>query len=138
MTFNQPWHAIQHHLGEKDQHRENSSRLAISNGFITATGSGEHQESAVIRFGCVFVERPAVAYGWSIDGDLLEENQFPRVSAGVYGWDRDQKGRYLGAFVMVTVDIPTGLVEDLSYDIDIDFTFSGIAIKDIPDYLLDD
>lgn len=137
MTFNAPWHAIQGHLAGKEQTRENSARLAVSQGFLTTTGSGERQEAERVPFGCVFAEAPAVAFGWSMDGDELVDGQFPRVSAGVYGWDTDQKGHYLGAYIMVTVDVPTG-AEEPEYGLNLFFTFTGTAIKDIPDYLLDE
>lgn len=138
MTFNQPWHAIQGHYEEQAQHKENSARLAFANGFLSVSGAGEQQIEDSVRFGCVFAEKPSVATGWSIDGDALFEGQFPRISAGVCGWDTNQNGHYVGAFIMVTVDIPVGAEEDLSYDLSLDFTFAGIAIKNVPDYLLDE
>lgn len=114
-----------------DQVRENSSRHAWSYATLKTSGTGEVLHTTVVPLDCTFIERPKVAHGWSMDGDILIPGLYPQVSAGVWKWQQDRREFYIGAYVVFTID------GDQSYDILHDFTFCGIAMKDIPDYLVE-
>lgn len=115
----------------QEQVRENSSRQAWSYATLKTTGTGEVLHKTVVPFDCTFIERPRVAYGFHMDGDALIPGLYPVCSAGVWKWQQDRREFYVGAYIFFVVD------GDDSYDIIHDFTFSGIAMKDIPDYLME-
>lgn len=123
--------ALESHRAKLEQVWENTARQAWSYASLTTTGVGEIQHPTVVRFDCTFIEQPKVAHGFSLDGDTLVDGSFPTVSAGVWKWWQDKRGFYLGAYVFFVV---TGVA---SYAIQHDFTFSGIAIKDLPEYLME-
>lgn len=124
--------ALEAHRGRLEQVRENSARQAQSFATLTTHGSGETQHATVVPFDCTFIEEPFVAYGFSLDGDTLVDGFFPTSSGGVWKWQQDRRGFYLGAWVFFVVNGSS------TYDLQHSFTFSGIAIKDLPDYLMDD
>lgn len=149
--------ATEAHRAKVEQTRENSARLAQAYITITTTGDGEFQIPDAALFGCTFTEQPIVATGFSLDGLQLAEGHFPRCHAFVRSWVQDDRGFYLGAFIALVVETSlivagapdpaptadsnanTGVVDPIIpvYVIDHDLTFTGIALKDLPDYLLD-
>jgi hypothetical protein len=133
-NFNTPWQGITQHLAEKEQIGQNSARPADSMIMFDSRSSGEIQHPDVLSFETTFVEEPVMSYGYRIDeeeGDELVVGQFPRCTGFVFDWRRNTKGFYLGAFVGVCIDVPTGS-ETPSYFITHYFRFQGIAIKDLP------
>lgn len=118
--------------GQQDQTRENSARHCNSYSQLTSHGIGEILHETVIPFDCTFVELPRVAYGCSVDGDVLVDGSFPTSVGIVWKWQQDFHDFYLGAYVYFVVTGPADI--DLVHD----FTFSGIAIKDLPEHLLED
>ena len=123
--------ALDARRGRIEQTAQNSARHAFAYAEVATHGIGQVQHEQVIPLDCTFIEEPNVAYGFKIDGDTLIENYFPTCSGGVWKWQQDYRGYYIGAYVFFVI---TG---DPGYDIKHDFTFSGIAIKDLPEYLLD-
>lgn len=118
--------------GREEQTRENSARHATSYARVTTHGVGEVLHERVVSFDCTFVEEPRVAYGFSIDGDTLIDGLFPSSSGGVWKWQQDHRDYYLGAYVYFVI------VGDPECDLAHDFTFTGIAIKDLPEHLLEE
>jgi hypothetical protein len=136
MIFNNPWSAIQEHMSLQYQTGENAARPAWSTCHIETLGAGEFVIEDVLEFGCTFVDEPSVTYGSSRgeDGPEFIAGSLPRTNGMVVEYQRSEKGYYLGAFVVLTVDVPSASVD---YVINHYFTFGGIALKDLPDYLLD-
>lgn len=122
--------AMENRRGYIEQLRENTSRQAQSFNFVQTTGIGEIRLPTALTFICTFVERPAVAYGWTVESDL-PDGPLPTSTGGVYGWVVDARGFYLGCYVYVVVGGAGRPV------IQHDFTFSGTATKDLPEHLLD-
>lgn len=122
--------AMEQRRGYVEQLRQNTSRLAQSYNFVETTGVGSIRLATVVRFYCTFIEKPVVSYGFTVESELVDDD-FPQSCGGVYSWLLDSRGFYLGAYVFVKVDA----TEDPT--IQHDFTFTGIAMKDLPDYLLD-
>lgn len=122
------------------QHRENASRQAQSFATLNTNGKGDIQLATVVPFDCTFIETPTVAHGFRIDGDTFYDGQaLPRVTGGVWKWQRDRRGFYVGAYVFFTVDLPpqSPVVPPKTYPaVTHNFTFAGIAMKDLPDYLI--
>lgn len=114
-----------------EQVRENSARHAWSYCQLNSHGIGEIQLATVVNFDCTFIEEPRIATGFQVDGDLLIDGSFPTVTAGVWKWARDAREFYTGAYVFFVVS------GDPGYDLQHDFTFSGIAIKDLPEHLME-
>ena len=142
--------------------RENSARYASAYVSYQTTGWGEFLSPDCQRFTTTFVKRPSVAHSLSIDGDDLVDTRYPRVTAGVHKWLQDERGFYIGAWLFFvvetfglqtqptyvmptdsdgavgTVAMPYPAAADPNYTIIHDFTFTGVAMKAIPAYLLED
>lgn len=153
--------ALEQRRGLLGQHAENSARYASAYVSFKTTGWGEFVSEECQRFTTTFTKRPSVSHSLSLDGDELVEGRFPRVTAGVHKWLQDGDGFYIGAwlfFVIETLGVQAqdtyvlpmseadrvGLVvgnfpvvADPMYEIIHDFTFTGIAMKAIPAYLLE-
>ena len=135
--FQTPVQSLIQREGWKSQVAENSARLAFAYGRAETTGWGELKISECLLFDCSFIKQPFVAYSFSLDGDTLVNTRYPICSGGVVKWRTNLRGMFIGAWVMVTVQDrnpyinPTTLVHP-NYAISHDFTFSGIAMKDIP------
>lgn len=143
MTFD-PWTGIRDNQARDRQVSENSARLAQAFGFFTTQGWGEFTFDKCYSFGLTFLEEPAIAYGYAIDGDALVDLRFPRSWGFVYRWRTDSRGYYTGAWVGIVVDtrsaadiagVPT---DEPNYSLDHTFTFTGVALKDLPTDLLND
>lgn len=135
--------ALEHRRSQLDAIRENVGRLATCQLTFSTHGWGEIKVPTVSYFTSTFINRPLIATGCSIDGDLLIPTRYPRVSAGVYRWLTDVKGYYTGCWVYFVVDtqnpyIETTVETDPGYDLIHDMQFTGIAIKSLPAHLLDD
>lgn len=123
---------LERHRGMLEQQRENRTRPASCFMKYSTAGQGELLTPRVCRFDVTFVEEPRVFSGWEMDGDTLVKGYYPMVSAGVWKWQRDARGYYLGAWLVFNI---TG--HD-TYTIDHHFHFTGIAIKDLPAHLLEE
>lgn len=136
----EPWASVTDHYLDQERVRENGARLATVIITVTSEGSGEIKHDGVLPFDCAFTEKPGIGWGMEIDSDDLVDGFFPRVTAGVHGWQRNAKGQYLGAYVYFTIDLPVGYDPDdvPSTSLIHTFTFHGVAMKRVPDYLLDD
>lgn len=135
-----PWGSVSGYYEDERRQHENAARLATVLVQVDSESAGEIKHDEVLPFNCAFLEKPGIAWGMEIDSDDLVDGYFPRVTAGVHGWQTNAKGHYLGAYVYFTVDLPEGYDPDEvpSTSIQHTFTFSGIATKRLPDYLLDD
>lgn len=120
---------LEQRRGYIEQLRQNTSRLAQSFNFVETAGAGGQRLPAVVHFACTFIEKPVVATGFTVESDMGAD--FPLVTAGVWRWQTDKRGYYIGCWVFVRVESATDLV------IQHDFTFTGIAMKDLPAHLLD-
>lgn len=149
--------ALTQHRGRIEQVRENTARTAESYATFVTQGLGQFVLADAAIFGCTFIDRPAVAYGCSLsedaDGsDVLTpiEGNVPRGSGLVVKWIKDANNYYTGAYVVLVIDAPDAPVQEAgstttpviepisapSYVLEHDFTFTGIAIKDVPESLL--
>lgn len=142
--------------------RENSARYASAYVSFATKGWGEFVSPTAQYFTTTFVKRPSVAHSFSVDGDTLVDGRFPRVTAGVHKWLQNEQGFYTGAWLFFvietmgmqfaptyamptdadglvgTVAVPLPIPPDPDYDLIHDFTFTGVAMKAIPAYLLED
>lgn len=127
------------------QAEQNSSRYAWVRIFATSVGAGE-QIVGPIAFPSPMLQRPFVSSGCEITRIPDREHwQIPSVTAGVYRWDRDDNGHYVGAWVFIrVVSEPTDLyVDELTteeqeasppaWSIRHDLVFHGDAYKKLPD-----
>lgn len=136
------------------RHHENKPRLAFAFGEYESTGIGSEQFTKATEFGATFTERPFVAVGAQIDADSIAEAfdldpdadvPLPHVTAYVTEWNRDERGFYTGAWCACTVTFPAEVLvapgdpptaiplpDDLVVKVQHHFTFSGIAMKDVP------
>jgi hypothetical protein len=137
-----PFENMEARRGQVEAQRENTARLAKSFARWVTTGRGEIQVDSVFFFTCTFIAPPLFTSGFEIDESTpLKDGRFPRVNAGVWQWKQDTRGFYTGAWVYFTVDsLGPGqdyLRDDPLYKINHHLCFEGIALKDIPAYLLD-
>ena len=133
---------------ELARHAENSARLAQVHAKFRTVGQGTLTFEDRIEFGLTFVEEPFVYFGSSMDQDefaeMLEldsdipedEVPIPLCSGVVTRWDRDERDFYVGAWVGIRVHFPSDSAVFVDYNLlmvmEHYFTFSGIAMKDVP------
>lgn len=128
-------------LAERARHQENRGRLAHAYSRFTTEGFGTVEFDACIDFGLTFVERPFIAVGHQIDADHAREMfdvapdgeiYMPQCTGYVTDWDMTDKDHYVGCWVAVSVSpgLSTGTYPMVK--IKHDFTWSAIALKDIP------
>ena len=141
---------------------ENSARYASSFVTFTTTGWGEFQSPDPQLFTTTFIKPPSISHSFYIDGDDLVDGRFPRVSAGVHRWVQNERGFYTGAYLVFVVEtmgiqeqrtyvlptavdgnvgvvnVPVPAVADPDYKLVHTFTFTGIAMKDLPSSALAD
>lgn len=125
------------------RHHENRARLAHAWARFETEGVGSAQFEDEIEFGLTFLDRPYVSTGASVDLDALAETlaldeedleiPLPTVSAYVVEWSRDERGFYTGCWCAAVVTLPGAtLPEGGQLIIEHNFTFSGVALKDVP------
>lgn len=123
--------------GWRRQIDDNSGKFAQAYGFFTSTGAGQQVMEDVVDFGAVFIQKPAVAYGYALTDDSVEliDGQFPKAWGGVHKWVRDKDDFYIGAYCFLAVETQSPFVAtaaDPGYELDHMFTFSGVALKSLP------
>lgn len=130
---------------EANRHAENAARLAQVYATFNSKGQGTIEHDQAIAFDLTFVERPVVSYASYCDTDELEDllgldtevsevTPLPVCSGFVTQWDQDERGFYLGCWIAARVYYPpTDLVPtDAMPDIEHHFTFTAVAMKDVP------
>lgn len=141
---------------------ENSARYASSFVTFNTTGWGEFQSPDCQYFDTTFIRPPSISHSFFVDGDDLIDGRFPRITAGVYRWALNERGFYIGAWLVFVVEtmgmqfqktyvLPTavdgnvGVVNvkvpadpDPGYKIVHTFTFTGVAMKSLPSAALAD
>lgn len=134
-----PFEELERRRGQLTRTAENSARLAFAYATYTSSGLGQFAYPTEVRFEVAFTERPFMAYGYyyALDGDDAVVT-WPRSVGFVWDWNQDTKGLYIGASVAVIVDSPVVTVPTPAYALEHYFTFSGVAMKAFPAYLLDD
>lgn len=131
--------------GQVEITAENSARLAHAYGSATTTGQGTVQIEDRIDFQTAFVEMPylsgdslvdmdALADVLGLDPEVVDDIPLPHCSRFVVEWDQDDRDFYIGAWVAVKVSFDSldGVATDAQPVITHHFTFSAIALKDIP------
>ncbi len=125
----------------KDRVSENSARVAVAWATFDTVGQGSVYFDEKIDFDVTFIEQPMVAYGGTIDADELSNMQaldagdagiLPVCCGFVTDWDTDTRGYYTGAWVAVRVYFPDGVAIDAEVEMTHNFTFTAVALKDVP------
>lgn len=133
---------LERRRADLQRHQENSARLAQSFALFETTGQGAIEFPKRVNFDLTFVERPYLTYASEIDlealGDLLELGEgptppLPSVSGFVTEWDVDARGFYTGCWCAAGVyfhdiTVPVDAAVHMMHH----FTFTGMAMKDIP------
>lgn len=126
---------------ELGRHRENKARLANVYADFNTTGMGTVEFDKRINFGLRFTQKPFPSYGAEINPDLVRDAiedetdsdvLLPTVSGYVTEWDNDDHGNYVGAWVAVVVQYPDTIPVEAQIPVTHYFTFSAVAIKEIP------
>lgn len=126
-----------------DQVKENSARLAQAFATFDTNGQGSIEFEKRCKFGVTFIEKPMVAYAAELDMDVLADMQnvsagemptLPLASGFVTEWDTDERGYYTGCWCAVRVYFPYEDLIDITLKVELthNFSFSAIALKDIP------
>lgn len=155
---NEPYGDLETARSRREAQAENEARLAKAYAFWTTQGAGEYLAPQPFKFDVGFVEMPCFSYGYSVVTD--EEDQqlitgyYPRAHAGVRDWVREvPPGNqddidpslvpyYTGAYVFFVIDIMGALGVDgttafPNYTIIHHMKWEGLALKNLPAYLLD-
>lgn len=129
--------------GEVERQRENSARFATAYAEYESTGQGGIEFGKRANFGLTFIEKPVVSYGAVVDLDALSDlldvdpkdmPPLPIVTGYVTEWDRDDRGFYIGAWCAARVffDPLDAVAADVNVRCEHDFSFTAVAMKDIP------
>lgn len=136
-----PYAILEARRAAQETLRENAARRARCSTTWTTKGIGEIRVSSIFRFGLRFIEEPCFTSGMALDPDNdLVDGHFPRTAAGVYDWQLDPQGFYIGCWLFFCVDtVGPGLTPGVepSYVIHHHLAWEGVAIKDVPGHLLD-
>lgn len=129
LSVNPIANGLEHRRAKIEQARENTTRLASCYSRWQTVGPGNNVVADVFSFTCTFIAEPAFqsGFGFSEDGLEIDLTDVPRVSSGVYRWDYNARGHYVGAYVFFAIDSMN------DYTLNHYLTFEGIAIKDVPD-----
>lgn len=129
---------------EVERHQENSARVAEAFARFRSTGQGSIEFPDRVDFGLTFIEEPYMGYGGFLDLDDLDdklENEagtttppMPICTGFVTGWDRDDRGFYVGAWVGVRIWFPyeANVWPELEIEMFHHYTFKAVALKDVP------
>jgi hypothetical protein len=130
--------------------RENASRSAVAELTYLSTGVTQQRVKSPIAFPVIFRTEPHLS-----TGSAVVSNPDPNVwhdpvgHIGVWKWDRDARGFFIGAFIWWRVEASpiVPILDDELYEIPDPeppnmrvqhfMTFSGIAFKDLPTASLD-
>lgn len=82
----------------------NGARSASSLHRIGSKGTGETRIAKPIQFACTFVEEPTFTSGVSLTSGALIPGAYPIATCGVYKWQTDKRGFYIGAYIWVAVN----------------------------------
>lgn len=116
-----------------ERNKENKARLAFASATFEIDGGGYAEFEDAAEFGLAFLERPYVMTGISIDlelADLPDGTPPPMVTGYVVEWDQNEHGFYTGAYCAAHVDWGVTVPPE-GFTFEIDFTFRGIAMKDV-------
>lgn len=135
------YHFVEIEISDQDSRkataRENASRVANVEIQQRSYGVGQHRMDKPIVFPVIFRTEPHFTCGSAvIAGPKPALCHDPRGSSGVWGWQRNGRGHYTGAYCWLRVDceqIAFHTVVDLSKIVVQHYlSFSAVAIKDLP------
>jgi hypothetical protein len=112
---------------------ENKARMAFSSGTFALSGEGLAEFEDAIEFGLAYLERPFVMTGITLEwdlGDFPDGTLPPHVTGYVFDWEVNEFGHYTGAWCAARIEWG-GVVVPEDFEFEIDFTFKGIAMKDV-------
>ena len=115
-----------------NRNAENKARMAFASGTFFCDGEGLAEFEDAIEFGLAFLERPFVFTGVNFDLDLFDlDDGFtpPHITAYVVDWEVNEQGFYTAAWCAALVE--WGFAPTPEGEFEIDFTFRGIAMKDV-------
>ena len=135
---------LEQRRADVERHAENTARIAMAFARFSTAGIGSIEFEDRVDFGLTFIEKPFLSIGYELDLDELGETlgideedipPIPIVTGLVTDWDQDERGFYVGAWVGAVVYFPPGAVTvpgDAQVDCEIHYTFTAIAMKDVP------
>jgi hypothetical protein len=135
--------SLEDRRAEIARHQENRARSAVTSAVYDFEGAGSIEFEEAVDFGLTYIEMPVVSTGVTIDMDTLrdaydlddaETPPIPTVTGFVTEWEQDTRGFYTGAWVAAAVAPAASEVTPVLDEVamSIHFSFSAIAIKDIP------
>lgn len=89
---------------DRIRHAENSGRTAFSAVTFDTSGVGSLILNQLVVFDTTFIRKPSVSTGI----ELVKEpdrtlHELPHATSGIYRWEKDERGYYVGAYVWVRV-----------------------------------
>lgn len=130
---NNLYRALEGGRAEREQHRENSGRLASSYVDYLTEGVGTLIDGALLAFDTTYTAEPVVTTGVVVlsplpDPEATQQPVYPVVTAGVYAWERDNRGYYIGAYMYFVVGY-IGTAGDASVRLRHHIVFTAPAYK---------
>lgn len=108
---------------EQEQFRDRASAIANAgarNGRslhrVLSKGAGQTRIAQPIAFRLTFIGQPTFTSGVTLAAGQLQDGAYPVVSIGVFRWQKDGRGFYIGAWLWVAVTYgPTELSSAQDY-----------------------
>lgn len=121
-----------------DRNKENRARLAFTshtfNVKTSAAAGGLVEFPGCAEFGLAFINIPFLATGVHYDLDEADPDETgalpPQITGFVTDWDQNELGFYTGAYCGVVVAWQGPFTDD-DFTFQVDFTFNGLAMKDV-------
>jgi hypothetical protein len=93
-------------ISRRKADRENAARPAVVEVHQQSKGVGQHRMPKAIIFPVVFRSEPHFTFGSAVvKGPNTTLYNDPRGSSGVWAWQRDGAGHYIGAWCWLRVDV---------------------------------
>lgn len=130
------WASLERRRAQQEQQRSNTGQIASAVLYVETTGNAQQVVDPTLHtFDCTFTDTPQFAHGLEIVAGAVAPGALPRVTAGVYRWERSRDGFYTGAYLYFDVSFPGGVAGE-TFTLRHHCTFGGMAIRKTAESIL--
>lgn len=116
----------------READRNNAARLGFSQHKVQSSGTGNIRRADPIKFDVIFIEEPLFTQGATVIQRPADGSD-PIASTGVWQWDRNPKGHYVGAYIYLAVWLGEISFEAVGSEVQMThhLLFQGMGYKDL-------
>jgi hypothetical protein len=97
------WQEQQQYSAQREMFIAQGARVGRSTHKVFTKGRGDLRIAQQVKFSLTFVEEPIFTSGVVLGPPRLVEHLYPTATVGVYHWERDHRGMYVGAYIWAVV-----------------------------------